>query len=130
MQVTKAHTRDISDLSYKHLPGHLKACFLYFAVFLEDKVILVSKLMQFWLAEGFIKKSQSKNGEDVAEDYLMDLINRSLVTISKKRSKGKVKACCLHYLICDFCRSKAKEENFLQLVTRCDETYASFPGSN
>ncbi|KAG5569950.1 hypothetical protein H5410_059716 [Solanum commersonii] len=33
-------------LSYHHLPRHLKLCFLYFAIFPEDEVIFVDKLME------------------------------------------------------------------------------------
>ncbi|WMV59795.1 hypothetical protein MTR67_053180 [Solanum verrucosum] len=33
-------------LSYHHLPRHLKPCFLYFAIFPEDEVIFVDKLME------------------------------------------------------------------------------------
>ncbi|KAL3507265.1 hypothetical protein ACH5RR_032647 [Cinchona calisaya] len=120
----------ILELSYRHLPGHLKACFLHLAVFVEDRDIPVSKLIGFWLAEGLIQRDHSNSLEDVAQDYLMDLINRSLVTISKRRSNGKVKACRLHDRLRDLCVSKAKEENFLQFVTRFDEPYASFPSSN
>ncbi|PHT73223.1 hypothetical protein T459_24008 [Capsicum annuum] len=42
-------------LSYHHLTQHLRACFLYFAIFLEDKLIFVSKLVKLWAAEGFLK---------------------------------------------------------------------------
>nr|XP_027119091.1 putative late blight resistance protein homolog R1A-3 isoform X2 [Coffea arabica] len=126
----EARCMEILELSYRHLPGNLKACFLYLGVFLEDKDIPVHKLIQFWLAEGFIQVTESKSLEDIAENYLMDLINRSLVIISKRRYNGKVKACRLHDLIRDFCQSKAKEEKFLQLVTRSDEPYASFPISD
>ncbi|KAL3506456.1 hypothetical protein ACH5RR_031838 [Cinchona calisaya] len=130
MEDLEARCLEILELSYKHLPGYLKACFLYLGVFLGDKDIPVSKLVKLWLAEGFIQRTELKSLEDVAEDYLMDLINRSLVIISKRRSNGKVKACRLHDLLRDLCRSKAKEENFFQVVTRCDEPYVSFPTSD
>ncbi|KAL3506464.1 hypothetical protein ACH5RR_031846 [Cinchona calisaya] len=130
MKDPDARCTEILELSYKHLPGHLKACFLYLGVFPQQKDIHVNKLICYWLAEGFIKKAESKCLEDVAEDWLMDLIDRSLVIVTKRRSNGKVKECRLHDLLHDLCQSKAKEENFLQLVTRCDEPYASFPSSD
>ncbi|KAL3507302.1 hypothetical protein ACH5RR_032684 [Cinchona calisaya] len=130
MKDPEAQCLEILELSYKHLPEHLKSCFLYLGVFLEDRDIPVSKLIRLWLAEGFIEKTESKRLEDIAEAYLEDLIHRSLVIISKSRSNAKVKACRLHDLILDFCRSKAEDENFLQLVTRCDKPYSSFPGSD
>ncbi|XP_058181285.1 putative late blight resistance protein homolog R1B-12 [Rhododendron vialii] len=71
-------------LSYNHLPPHLKPCFLYFAIFPEDLQILVRKLIWLWVAEGFIRKTGTKSLEDVAEEYLMDLIGRKLVFVSRR----------------------------------------------
>ncbi|CDP19425.1 unnamed protein product [Coffea canephora] len=126
----EARCLKILEPSYRYLPGYLKACFLYLAVFIEDGDIPVDKLIKFWLAEGLVQGTQSNNLEDVAQDYLKDLISRSLMTISKRKSNGDVKACRLHDQLHDLCLSKAKEENFLQLVTTYDEPYASFPDSN
>nr|XP_027119064.1 putative late blight resistance protein homolog R1B-8 [Coffea arabica] len=130
MEDPKARCMEILELSYKHLPGYLKPCFLYLGVFLEDKDIPVSKLIRFWLAEGFIHDSELKSLEGIAEGYLMELISRSLVEVSKRRSNGTVKSCRLHDLLRDFCQLKAKEENFFKLITRSDEPYASFPSSD
>ncbi|CAI9112027.1 OLC1v1012395C2 [Oldenlandia corymbosa var. corymbosa] len=116
----------ILELSYMHLPSHLKACFLYLGAFSEDKDVPVSKLIRLWIAEGFIECNEATSLEAIAEDYLMDLINGSLVMISKRRSNGKVKACCIHGLLRDLCLSKAQEDNFLQLISRNDEPYASY----
>ncbi|XP_071938814.1 uncharacterized protein [Coffea arabica] len=113
----EAQCKEVLNLSYKHLPEYLKSCFLYLGVLNEDRDILVSKLIQFWIAEGFIPES-NKGFEDVAEAFLMDLIDRSLVIISKRRSNGKVRACRLHDLVLDFCKSKTEDENFFQLITR------------
>ncbi|CAI9093875.1 OLC1v1029466C1 [Oldenlandia corymbosa var. corymbosa] len=120
---------EILELSYKHLPGILKACFIYLGVFLEDKDIPVRKLIRFWMAEGFIEETERKSLEEVAEDQLMELVGRSLVSIHKTRSNGKVRTSRLHDLLLDLCHLKAKEENFQQLVNKHDEPYASFPDS-
>nr|XP_027098026.1 putative late blight resistance protein homolog R1A-10 isoform X2 [Coffea arabica] len=77
---------DILELSYKNLPGDLKACFLYFTALEEDKEISVSKLIRLWMAEGFIQKEASNSLEGLAKDYLMDLIGRSLIIVTKRRS--------------------------------------------
>nr|XP_027119067.1 putative late blight resistance protein homolog R1B-17 isoform X2 [Coffea arabica] len=130
MEDPNARCMEILELSYKHLPGYLKPCFLYLGVFLEDKDIPVSKLIRFWLAEGFIHDSELKSLEGIAESYLMELISRSLVEISKKKSNGEVKTCRLHDLLRDFCQLKAKEENFFKVITRSDEPYVSFPSSD
>ncbi|KAL3518692.1 hypothetical protein ACH5RR_021281 [Cinchona calisaya] len=47
---------------------------------------------------------------------MMDLIDRSLVMVAKRRSTGKVKTCNIHDLLHEFCVAKAKEENYLHLL--------------
>ncbi|KAI3451636.1 hypothetical protein Pfo_008301 [Paulownia fortunei] len=106
----------ILELSYKHLPDHLKPCFLYFGAFPEDKGIPVRKLMRVWIAEGFIRKEQRKSSESVAEEYLMELIDKSLVIVAQRRSDGGVKACVVHDLLRELCLRIAEEENFLKLI--------------
>ncbi|XP_027096186.1 putative late blight resistance protein homolog R1B-16 [Coffea arabica] len=90
---------DILELSYNHLPDYLKACFLYFGAFQGNKEIPVQKLMWLWMAEGFIQDN------DLAKDYLKDLIERSLIIFAKRRSNRGVNVKCM---------------------TRDDEPYASF----
>ncbi|KAL2552865.1 putative late blight resistance protein-like protein R1A-6 [Forsythia ovata] len=114
---------NILDLSYKHLPIHLKPCFLYFGAFEEDRDIPVRKLLSLWIAEGFIQKKEYKSLEVVAEEYLMDLINRSLVQVSKRRSDSGVKTCPIHDLIHDMCLRIAKEENFLKVIKDQNSIY-------
>ncbi|KAM3304311.1 hypothetical protein P3S67_015343 [Capsicum chacoense] len=112
----QAKSEDIINLSYQDLPFHLKPCFLYFGVFLEDEEIQVSKLTWLWMAEGLVKTHKEKLSEDIAEYYLKNLIGRNLVMISKKSSDGKTKACRIHDLLLDFCKKKAKVENFLRCI--------------
>ncbi|XP_028072347.1 putative late blight resistance protein homolog R1B-14 [Camellia sinensis] len=76
---------DTLALSYSHLPRHLKPCFLYLGAFPEDQKISVQRLIWLWIAEGFIQKIEQKSLEEVAEDYLMDLIQTSLVIVAQKR---------------------------------------------
>ncbi|XP_027166144.1 putative late blight resistance protein homolog R1B-16 [Coffea eugenioides] len=109
------------ELSYEHLPYHLKDCLLYFASFREDEKIGAKKLMRLWIAEGFVEKIEGKRSEDIAEEYLMDLIGRNLVMVSKSRSIGGVKTCYIHDLIFEFCKAEAKEKKFLQVLRGYDE---------
>ncbi|XP_022846282.1 putative late blight resistance protein homolog R1B-17 [Olea europaea var. sylvestris] len=101
-------------LSYIHLPDHLKPCFLYLSAFQEDEEIPVRKLLLLWIVEGFIEKREQKTLEDVAEEYLMELVNRSLLQVSKRRSDDGVKGCTLHDLVLDMCsKMVVEDENFL-----------------
>ncbi|XP_060185464.1 putative late blight resistance protein homolog R1A-3 [Lycium barbarum] len=117
--------KDLVKLSYDDLPYKLKHCFLYFGAFLEDREISVSKLTSLWIAEAFINNDEEKCLEDMAEDYLEDLIGRNLVMVTKRRSTGKIKACRVHDLILDFCKEKAKEDNFLLWLKRDQD--ANYP---
>ncbi|XP_028061854.1 putative disease resistance RPP13-like protein 3 [Camellia sinensis] len=104
---------DTRALSYNHLPCHLKPCFLYLGAFPEDQEISVQKLIWLWVARGFIQNIGERSLEEVAEDYLMDLIQRSLVIVTRKRFDGRIKACRMHDLLRDLCLKKAREINFL-----------------
>ncbi|KAL8538822.1 hypothetical protein ACS0TY_000724 [Phlomoides rotata] len=85
----------ILELSYKHLPERLKSCFLYFKAFKRQKEVPVGKLTKLWISEGFIHKEQGKSAEDVAEQCLMELIDKNLVMVARRRSDGGVKTCVL-----------------------------------
>ncbi|KAK4479939.1 hypothetical protein RD792_012991 [Penstemon davidsonii] len=104
----------ILELSYKHLPNYLKPCFLYFGTFPEDKRISVRKLTWLWIAEGFIQREQYKSPEHLAEEYLLDLINRSLLLIVERRNDGGIKACIIHDLLREMCLRIAYKENFFK----------------
>ncbi|KAH0724166.1 hypothetical protein KY285_000031 [Solanum tuberosum] len=84
---------NILSLSYNHLPQYLKTCFLYMGVFAETREIPVWKLIKLWIAEGFVKKVRHENLEDVAEENLWELVDRSLVLVGKLTSLGKIKPC-------------------------------------
>ncbi|KAH6763008.1 hypothetical protein C2S52_020441 [Perilla frutescens var. hirtella] len=113
-------------LSYNHLPYHLKACFIYFGVFPEDFEIPIWKLVRLWIAEGFIQQKEGMSLEDIAEEYLEDLVNRNLVMVGQFRSNGKLKTCRVHDMLHEFCKKEAAEENFFQEIKRFDQgTYAS-----
>ncbi|XP_027148173.1 putative late blight resistance protein homolog R1A-3 [Coffea eugenioides] len=103
------------ELSYRHVPDYLKPCLLYAGAFPQGQEIPIQRLLRLWIAEGFVKEVEQKKVEEVAEDYMMDLIGRSLIIVSKQRSFGGVKSCRVHDLVREFCATKAKED-FFQLL--------------
>ncbi|XP_057808830.1 putative late blight resistance protein homolog R1A-10 [Salvia miltiorrhiza] len=111
----------ILGLSYNHLPHHLRPCLLYIVVFLGDCEIPISRLINLWVAEGFLELHASKTLEDVAEGYLKDLIARNLVSICKKSCNGKIRTCNIHDLLRDVCVQNAHNENFLRVVDSTGE---------
>ncbi|XP_031108573.1 putative late blight resistance protein homolog R1B-14 [Ipomoea triloba] len=114
----------ILGLSYNHLPNFLKACFLYLGVFPENSVIHVKGLIRLWIAEGFVRvESSQRSLEEVGEDFLKDLVSRSLVMINSISLDGKIKTCKVHDIVHDFCREKAIKENFLYVKNRYNTGY-------
>ncbi|KAK4437228.1 putative late blight resistance proteinR1A-4, partial [Sesamum alatum] len=108
------HCLKILSLSYNNLPIHLKSCFLYMRIFPRGHRIRISKLIKYWVAEGFLKPIDGKNLEELAEEYLTDLIDRNLVLVRKLDYKGNIETCEIHDLLRDLClRESEKEQYFL-----------------
>ncbi|MFQ6647058.1 hypothetical protein Gotur_020139 [Gossypium turneri] len=107
-------------LSYNDLPYHLKPCFLYLAHYPEDWEISKKELIRLWIAEGFISPlsgSEEILMEDVGEQFLEELIDRSLVQVWRRDYTGtKVKTCRIHDLLRNLCVGKAEKENFLKFI--------------
>ncbi|XP_042399667.1 putative disease resistance RPP13-like protein 3 [Zingiber officinale] len=77
--------QSILALSYHDLPHHLKPRFLYFAAFPEDYIIAAERITHLWIAEGFIqtKDKVDQTMEDLAEAYLKDLTDRSMLQMER-----------------------------------------------
>ncbi|KAL7114563.1 hypothetical protein ACP275_04G128500 [Erythranthe tilingii] len=103
----------ILSLSYNRLPIYLKPCFLYFAVFPEDYTIEVLKLVNLWVAEGFIRQCGHKSLEEIGREYLEDLIDRNLILVNWRSITGEVRTCRIHDLLSDLSRREAQKENFI-----------------
>ncbi|CAN4091235.1 unnamed protein product [Withania somnifera] len=112
---TKEYSMGTMQLSYDNLPVHIRPCLLYLGMFPEDHEIPVFKLIQLWIAEGFVQHVESARLEEVAEGYLTDLISSNLVMVSKRWYHGKVKYCQVHDIVLDFCLWKGKEEEFMSV---------------
>ncbi|KAL8056606.1 hypothetical protein ABFS82_04G130000 [Erythranthe guttata] len=100
-------------LSYNNLPIHLKPCFLYFAVFPEDHIIKVERLVRLWVAEGFIRQCGHKSLEEIGEEYLEDLIDRNLILVDWRSVTGEVTDCHIHDVLSNLCRREAQKDNFI-----------------
>ena len=106
----------ILALSYRDLPYFLKSCFLYCGVFPEDCEIKASKLIRMWVAEGFVQaRGEETVEEGVGEDYLEELIHRSMIQVVKRKWDGRVKSCRMHDLLRDLAISKAKDSKFFEV---------------
>ncbi|KAL0401609.1 UNVERIFIED_CONTAM: putative late blight resistance proteinR1B-14 [Sesamum latifolium] len=103
----------ILSLSYHNLPIHLKPCFLFMRIFSEDSEINVSKLIKLWIAEQFLKPLNGKSFEEVAKEYLKDLIDRNLIFIRSFGVEGGIETCGIHDLLRDLYLREYEKEHFL-----------------
>ncbi|XP_060964028.1 putative disease resistance protein At1g50180 [Cannabis sativa] len=126
----------ILALSYYDLPYYLKPCFLYLGSFPEDRDIEKKTLIRLWIAEGFVQKLKREEAneetlENVCEQYLRELTNRCMIQVSKRNNSGVgVKTYRVHDLMRDLCVSKAKEENFFQVIQHQNESNMSEQGGS
>ncbi|KAK4717544.1 hypothetical protein R3W88_015882 [Solanum pinnatisectum] len=103
----------VVEISYDHLPDHLKPCLLHFASRPKDSATTIFELKAVWLAEGFVEKTEMKSMEEVVKIYLDDLISSSLVICFNEI--GDNPTCQIHDLVHDFCLIKAREEKLFDL---------------
>ncbi|CAO2141157.1 unnamed protein product [Urochloa humidicola] len=105
----------ILKLSLEDLPYELKNCFLHCAMFPEDYDIKRRRLIRHWIAAGFIRENERKTVEQVAEGYLNELVNRSLLQVVKTNEFGRVKCCRMHDVVRSIALDKAEKECFGQV---------------
>ncbi|KAL6346553.1 hypothetical protein AAG906_000171 [Vitis piasezkii] len=65
-------------LSRNKLPTEWAKMLNYIGLFPKDQAVSTRKLLLLWIAEGFVIQQDQQRMEDVAEDYLNELINRNL----------------------------------------------------
>ncbi|KAJ4789194.1 Disease resistance family protein [Rhynchospora pubera] len=120
---------EILATSYEDMPAYLKPCFMYFASFPEDYQIKVKPLIRMWVSEGFIPKIYRRTMEETAEEYLEELVQRSMIQVSVRGYNGSIKYCHIHDLLRELAIEKAKENNFLQIISNQGDQHYSSTGN-
>ncbi|KAJ6354284.1 hypothetical protein OIU76_003184 [Salix suchowensis] len=108
--------RRILQLSYDDLPYYLKQCYLYLSVFPEDHLIKRMKLIRLWIVERFVEEKQGVTMEEVAEEYLNELVNRSLIQVAEMNHFNRVKKCRVHDLMREIILLKSREESLVMIA--------------
>ncbi|KAL7249727.1 hypothetical protein ACSBR1_011833 [Camellia fascicularis] len=99
-------------LSFNDLPFYPKHCFLCCCVFRDGYPIKRKKLIQLWVAEGFVIERKGLTIEEVAEEYLTELILRSMIQVTETNDCGRVKTCKVHDVMRKLAVTTLEEENF------------------
>ncbi|THG01136.1 hypothetical protein TEA_025912 [Camellia sinensis var. sinensis] len=103
-------------LSYIDLPYHLKCSFLYLSVFPEDYLIKRMKIIRLWVVERFMEEKPGLIAEEVAEDYLNELVSRSMIQVVQKDNFNRVRTCCVHDIMREIIQLKSRDESFAMIL--------------
>lgn len=109
-----------TDANYNDLPYYLKSCFLHFGIFPEDYQIRRMRLIRLWVAEGFVEEREGKTMEEVAGEYLNELINRSMVQVARFDIDGRTRTCQVHDIMREIILLKCRKENFSRFCAEHD----------
>ncbi|XP_006664891.2 disease resistance protein RPM1-like [Oryza brachyantha] len=104
--------RSALSVSILFLPRHLKNCFLYCSLFPQNYRLSRESLVKLWTAEGFITKRGNSTLEEVADEYLMELIRGSLLQLLETDEIGRVAFCKMHDIVRDLALSYSRKEMF------------------
>ncbi|VAH35519.1 unnamed protein product [Triticum turgidum subsp. durum] len=114
----------ILNLSIDDLPYHLKRCLLYCSIYPEDFLIKRKILIRLWIAEGYIEEKGQGTLEEIADDYLNQLVQRSLLQVTLTNEFGRVKRLCIHDLIRDLILQRSMKEGFI-VFSKCSPALES-----
>ncbi|XP_057499611.1 disease resistance protein RPM1-like [Actinidia eriantha] len=115
----------ILSLSYFDLPYHLKLCYLYFGIFPEDFSMSRVRLIRLWIAEGLVQRKDCKTLEEVAEEYLTELIYRNLVQVSEVNVDGKARFCRVHDMMREIILLISKDFGFCDILSKDNPGFES-----
>ena len=100
------------------LPLYMQRCLYYFSLFPKDFEIPARRLIMLWIAEGLVKTDgENEAPEDVAERYLITLIGKGMVRVTKNKLNGNIKTCLLPDALWQYWSSKALQATFLRVGT-------------
>ncbi|CAL5416987.1 unnamed protein product [Camellia sinensis] len=90
---------------------------------MEDYSIKARRLIRLWIAEGFVEEQNGKTLEEVAEEYLTELIHRRLVLVSTTKFAGRVGRCKVHDVVREIILPMSKEFCLCQILEKENSSF-------
>ncbi|XP_078152898.1 putative disease resistance protein RGA3 [Carex rostrata] len=97
------------QISYAHLPGHLKPCFLLCSMYPKDYLLEKMNLIELWISHGYIESKGKRRITEIGVEYYEELKQRSFVD---DFSSGSKERCKLHDIIHDLARLNSENEHY------------------
>jgi Leucine-rich repeat (LRR) protein len=114
---------------YNNLPHHVKYCFMYLSIFQEDSNIKPRRLVQRWIAEGYLKGVRGSEVEEAGERVFSDFRNMTIIQPNKNNAavtnSARITRCSVNPLMLGFITSKATEEKLVCMLDDCHIMAAS-----
>ncbi|KAL3641540.1 hypothetical protein CASFOL_012355 [Castilleja foliolosa] len=114
----KNNISKILKLSYDNLSSpSLKKCFAYCSIFPKGYYIEKQKLIELWMAEGFLGTEHQRNNinmETTGSKNFNLLLRNSLLQVARSDDYGNVTHCNMHDLVHDVASSIMCENGLLQ----------------
>ncbi|KAF2301034.1 hypothetical protein GH714_019436 [Hevea brasiliensis] len=111
-------------LSYNDLSPPLRQCFSYCAIFPKDHLMEKRKLIELWMAHGYIKETTKKDMETIGEEYFQNLASRSFFQdINIDDNFYDISYTCkMHDIVHDFAQYIRRDECFSMEVSSSVES--------
>jgi hypothetical protein len=79
-------------------------------------IVPTRRLKMRWIAEGFISEERGKRLDQVAQSYINDLVNRSMILPVDIGYDGQVQSFQVHGLVLNIIQNMSAEHNFVTVV--------------
>ncbi|KAJ3679699.1 hypothetical protein LUZ60_017710 [Juncus effusus] len=113
-------------LSYEDLPSALKNCFLYISLFPLAPFFGKRDLIQYAIAEGFIKGQNCQCLEELGNEYYLDLLQRGL--IQRDPLSYDFGTCIVHDLLQTLAQFLAQGESLVRMNSKSWVTQEAIEG--
>ncbi|KAL8124925.1 hypothetical protein AgCh_012556 [Apium graveolens] len=106
------HILPILRLSYDQMRSSLKQCFSYCSILPKDYHIPREKLINLWIAQGFVQSEESRVLEEIGNEYFNELLSRSFFQDVEEAFDCEVLTCRMHDLARSVARTLFSYVNF------------------
>ncbi|KAG1327368.1 disease resistance protein RPM1-like [Cocos nucifera] len=108
----------ILNFSINDLPYYLRNCLLYCSLYPDDYEIEKKTLIRLCVAEGFVENRGESTMEEVAEDYLNQLVGRCMLQVKPIDTFRRTTCFKVHHLVRDLIVAKSRNESFCRVYDK------------